>query len=124
MSQSKPFLQRFVRFWWVQLPFRASRFSSKLPFTFLDGLYMAAWPAVAAWAPLLVTDRRSCDRVVAPGIRKCLQRIVVVLMIAAIVGISSANLGLLFIVGFIFGDFFLHHTSWTAGRMAAERRFF
>ena len=34
-------------------------------------------------------------------------------MIAAIVGMSSANLGLLFIAGFIFGDFFLHHTSWT-----------
>lgn len=112
MSQSKPFLQWFVRFWWVQLPLRASRFSSKLPFTFLDGLYLAAWPAVASWAPLLALIAGLVIGWWHPGFEVVFSESLVVIMIAAIFGISSANLGLLFFVGFIFGDFFLHHTSW------------
>lgn len=113
MSQPKPVLERFVRFWWVQLPFRASRFSKKLPYSLLDGLYLAAWPAVAAWAPLLAVVTGLMIGWWHPGFESVFSESLVVLMIAAIVGMSSANLGLLFIVGFIFGDFFLQHTSWT-----------
>ncbi|UVI29381.1 hypothetical protein [Paenibacillus spongiae] len=113
MSQPKPGLQRFVRLWWVQLPFRASRLSKKLPYTFLDGLYLAAWPTVAAWAPLLTLFIGLVIGWWHPGFESVFSESLVVIMIAAIVGTSSANLGLLFLAGFIFGDFFLQHTSWT-----------
>jgi hypothetical protein len=113
MSQPKPVLERFVRLWWVQLPFRASWFSKKLPYTFLDGFYLAAWPVIAAWAPLLALLAGLMIGWWHPGFESVFSESLVVLMIAAIVGMSSANLGLLFIAGFIFGDFFLQHTSWT-----------
>ncbi|MDF2963136.1 MAG: hypothetical protein K0S39_4871, partial [Paenibacillus sp.] len=113
MSQPKPVFQQLVRFWWVQLPYRASRFSKKLPYTFLDGLYMAAWPVVAAWTPLLAFLTGLMIGWWHPGFESVFSESLVVLMIAAIVGLSSANLGMFFIVGFIAGDFFLQHTSWT-----------
>lgn len=113
MSQPKPVHERIVRFWWVQLPFRACRFSKKLPYTFLDGLYLAAWPTVAAWVPLLALMTGLVIGWWHLGFESVFSESLVMLMIAVIVGTSSANLGLLFIVGFSFGDFFLHHTSWT-----------
>lgn len=124
MSQPKPVLHWFVRFWWVLLPFRASRLSRKLPFTFLDGLYMAAWPAVAAWAPVLSLLTGLAVGWWHPGFESVFSESLVVLMICAIVGISSANLGLLFIAGFIFGDFFLYHISWTEVGWRRDEGFF
>ncbi len=74
--------------------------------------------------PSAVIVHRSVHRVVASGIRKRLQRIVGRAYDCAIVGISSANLGLLFIVGFIFGDFFLYHISWTEVGWRRDEGFF
>lgn len=110
---------RFLRhggLWlWAELPLRALRFSSRLGTALVDGSYLAAWHRIAALAPPVAFLAG-----VALGwshwtFRTAFSESLLILLIAAFVGVMSAHLGLMFTLGLAMGDLFLTYASWKAG---------
>jgi hypothetical protein len=47
-------MDKFLERWWVAIPGQLRRYSVYLSETWADGIYLTAWPSVAALAPLLL----------------------------------------------------------------------
>ena len=105
-------LERLALFWWVRLPLAVRRLSVGTTVTLLDGLYLAVWPRVAAMFPLLALVSGLLIGWRHWGFNVVFTESLVVMILATFVGIISAHLGLLFLCGFAFGDFFLAVTTW------------
>lgn len=105
------------RFWWVRLPLASRRLSRGLLVTLLDGIYLMAWPRVAASAtPLVVVAGFLLG--LHPGPDSTLQnpeafsQFLPVLILAVVVGALSGQLGAGFLIGYVVGDFFFATTGW------------
>ena len=105
------------RFWWVRLPLASRRLSRGLLAVLLDGIYLVAWPRVAALAtPLVVVAGFLLG--LHPGPDSTLQspeafsQFLPVLVLAVVVGALSGQLGAGFLTGYVAGDFFFATTGW------------
>jgi hypothetical protein len=105
-------LDRLAQFWWIRLPLAVQRVSVGTTVTLLDGLYLAIWPRVAAMLPLLALISGLLIGWRHWGFNVVFTESLVVMLLATTFGIISAHLGLLFVCGFAFGDFFLAVTIW------------
>jgi hypothetical protein len=109
-----PAVQWPVRPWWVWLPLVARRLSRGLLEALVDGLYLGVRPLVGALAPPLCLVLGFLCGWLHPGFSEVFSESLLVLALAAVIGTMSANLGLMFLAGFVLGDFLLAHRSWTA----------
>jgi hypothetical protein len=95
--------------WWLRLPAATRRKSESLFAIFVDGYYLVAWPAAAALAPVLLLLSGLVMGWQQAGFESAFSESMLLMMVIAIVGVLSANLGLYFTLGFALGHFLLWH---------------
>jgi hypothetical protein len=108
-------LTQLAEFWWIWLPLEARRLSAIAAVTLVDGLYLLGWPRIAGAAPLVALLAGLLVGWGHLGFTSVFSESLLVLALAVLLGVMSGNLGAAFLVGFVFGDFFLAHTAWTGG---------
>jgi hypothetical protein len=118
--RSRLFSPELVEFWWLGVPRRLRPYSAILSNAWSDGIYLTAWPRAAIllpavvllfgffegvthWSPLTVSNTSLSTTLVAVS----LMQIVHLLIIAAVLGSLSADLGLMLVVGFALGDYLI-----------------
>jgi len=105
---SDPTVNRFADFWWIRIPVWAARRIPK-PFGLVltDGVYLSAWPLLAAVAPPLALLLGLCFGWLrfAPGDTFTWSITVMALML--VVSSFGAALGAWLWLGYVIGDFFL-----------------
>jgi hypothetical protein len=96
-----------IGLWWMRVPAATRRVSRILPAILADGLYLSAWPRVAAIAPplALLLGLLLGWLHFAPGETFTFSILVMALML--LVSNFSAALGAWLWLGYVVGDFFL-----------------
>ena len=102
-----------VHYAWIRLPLVARRLSGKLTRALVDGHYLTAWPPAAAVLPPIALLAGLFIGWQHWGFTVVFSESMVVMIGAAVLGILSGHLGVLFVVGFALGDFFLSDTPWS-----------
>lgn len=105
-------MEQLTKLWWFSLPKYTLRVSKSLTTIVTDGMYLYAFKRLRAVAPIIALllgfvigwQQLTFDRVFSESLW--------VLLIVVVIGIISGQLGLMFLVGFIFGDFFFAHPEW------------
>lgn len=105
-------IEKLTEMWWIRLPLAVRRVAVRPVLILVDGLYLTAWPTVAALLPALSLLLGLVLGAFHPGFRDVFSQSWPVLILAVVLGIFSGHLGALFLAGFAFGDFFLFHTEW------------
>lgn len=105
-------VERLTELWWIRLPQTVRRLAVRPVLVLVDGLYLTAWPRVAAFLPPLALLLGLIFGAAHPGFRDVFSQSWPVLILAVLLGIFSGHLGALFLAGFAVGDFFLFHTEW------------
>lgn len=103
----------WVALWWVHLPAAARRLSSILADALTDGYYLVAFRPLGALAPPVALLIGLWFGWFTPGFSEVFTESLFFLLVAAVLGVLSGNLGVLFVIGFAFGDFFIAHPEWT-----------
>src|SRR5438067_412473 len=111
-STAQPF-DKFLERWWVAVPGRLRRYSVYLSETWADGIYLTAWPMVAAMAPLvlllfgLLEGASHWSLLISfPGeVPITFTQLLLLMVLTAAVSALSANLGLALVLGYALGDF-------------------
>ena len=127
-STIQPF-DKFLETWWVAVTGRLRQYSVYLSETWADGIYLTAWPKVAALAPpvllfvgllegifhwsLLINDT-----IPSPGeISLTFTQLLPLMVLVAAVSALSTNFGLVLVLGYALGDFLIagFHFTYAAG---------
>jgi hypothetical protein len=98
---------RVTWLWWVSLVLAARRLSTGLATILADGLYLVAWPGLAAVASPLALLLGGALGATHPGYDLAFSESVPLLLLIVVLGTFSGHLGLLFLAGYALGDFFL-----------------
>lgn len=104
---------RLVDLAWVRLPLAGRYVSRSLAHKAADGQYLAAWPLAGALLPPLALLLGLGIGWQHWGFAAVFSESMAVMMVACALGLASAQLGLLFVVGFALGDFFLSGLGWS-----------
>ncbi|HEX2035162.1 MAG TPA: pre-toxin TG domain-containing protein, partial [Chloroflexota bacterium] len=80
-----------------------------------DGVYLLAWPRVAAVASPLALLLGLVFGALHPGYRIAFSESLPLLVLMVVLGTVSGHLGVLFLAGYAFGDFSLAAGEWAAG---------
>lgn len=118
MSPLDALAGRLSDWWWARLPLLVLRLFTRVAVAMVDGLYLAAWPRVGALAPPLALLAGLALGWGHWTFDIAFSESLLILCLAAALGVLSAHLGLLFTIGFAVGDFFLADTPWTSLRFA------
>lgn len=102
-----------IQLFWVSWPVESRRLSKTMPVHTTDGLYLTAWPWAAAILPPAAIVLGVAYGWGKWGFQWSFTESLSFLLIALILGLSSANLGVLFLAGFAFAHFFLG-TDWVS----------
>src|SRR5437588_173912 len=127
-STIQPF-DRFLETWWVAVTGRLRQYSVYLSETWADGVYLTAWPKVAALAPLALLfiglvegifhwSLLINDTIASPGeISLTFTQLLPLMVLVAAVSALSANFGLVLVLGYALGDFLIagFHFTYAAG---------
>lgn len=92
---------------WVEIPIRAQRISNTLTDVLLDGFYLAAFPGLSVALHVLVLVGGFASGWLHPGFRTVFSESMFFMIVAGAIGMLSARMGLLFVISFAIGDFFL-----------------
>jgi hypothetical protein len=118
-KQSETSITRFVDFWWIQIPGKLRAYSKTLWAVWSDGVYLTAWPRMAAilvfavfafgffeggthWSMLSLNGYGLASGFHSASFAQMLP----LMTLAVLLGSFSANLGLMLVIGFALGDFF------------------
>lgn len=101
-----PATKWLIQLWWNLLPLQANRISRILSMILVDGLYLAVWPRVAAFAPLLSLFLGLLAGWFRFGAVSVFTQSIVILFLVIILGFISSQLGFLFVFGYAILDFF------------------
>lgn len=108
-----PPLVRIADLIWVSLPLRLRRFSGGLAVAGVDGLYIAARPALGAFAPIAAAGGGFLVGALHPGFEVVPTEALWLIVLIAVVGTLSGALGLYLTVGYAAGDLMLgEHPAW------------
>jgi len=132
-QRPKTFADRFVNFWWVEIPLKVRRYSTLLSAAWSDGIYLTAWPRVATILVLalflfgfaegathwsyrtIVGTNGFAGNVLAPmatandwggPTHLVFADNLLLLMIGVAFGTLSANLGITLVIGYAVGNLF------------------
>lgn len=132
-QRPKTFADRFVNFWWVEIPLKLRRYSTLLGAAWSDGIYLTAWPRLATilvfavlmfgfaegathWSfRTIVGTNGFAGNVLAPmatandwggPTHLVFADNLLLLMIGVAFGTLSANLGITLVIGYAVGDLF------------------
>ncbi len=116
-SASLPY-DSFLENWWVAIPASLRRYSLYLSETWADGIYLTAWPIVALVAPFAtflfslvegVTHWNLLinDTVLGGNPAVTFTELLPFMVLTAVAGAISANLGLMMVLGYAIGDFLI-----------------
>jgi hypothetical protein len=97
-----------IRLWWERLPLAVGRLSRTLLLVMSEGLYLVAWPTVAAFAPLVTLLAGLLVGWQRFGAETVFTQSVVILFLAVIFGFMGAQLGMMFVAGYAVADFILY----------------
>ncbi|MDR6226335.1 hypothetical protein [Desmospora profundinema] len=100
-------IKRLTEFFWIRLSLWGLYGSRTMPLTMTDGIHLTAWPRWGALAPPVALLTGLLFGWFHLGYEYVYSESILFLTIAVILGIFSAHLGLMFLVGFIFGEFVL-----------------
>ncbi len=118
-SSTAQLFDKFLESWWVAVPGRLRRYSIYLSETWADGIYLTAWPMVAALAPLLLLlfgllegashwSLLINDTIPSLGeVPLAFTQLLPLMVLTAAVSALSANLGLALVLGYALGDFLI-----------------
>ncbi len=118
-SSTAQLFDKSLERWWVAVPGRLRRYSVYLSETWADGIYLTAWPMVAALAPLLLLlfgllegathwSLLINDTIPLPGeVPITFTQLLPLMVLTAAVSALSANLGLALVLGYALGDFLI-----------------
>ena len=118
-SSTAQLFDKFLERWWVAVPGRLRRYSVYLSATWADGIYLTAWPMVAALAPLLLLlfgllegashwSLLINDTIPSFGeVPLTFTQLLPLMVLTAAVSALSANLGLALVLGYALGDFLI-----------------
>jgi hypothetical protein len=106
-------LEQTDHVWWVRLPRAGARVSSNLGATLVDGWWLALVRVLGAVATPIAFAAGLLIGWKHPGFTTLPSESLTLLVVFTVVGLASAHLGLVLLGGFVVGDFFLAHTSWT-----------
>jgi hypothetical protein len=98
--------------WWIRLPQSARRLALRPVLALVDGLFIAVWPRLAAVLSPVALFLGLLLGAFHPGFDRVFSESWLMLILAVLFGVFSANLGAFFLAGFALGDFFLFHTAW------------
>jgi hypothetical protein len=108
-----PWLNGLIQLFWIKPALWGRYVSRTMPMNILDGIQLTVWPKIAAFVPLVVLLIGLLFGWAQLGFESIYSESFVFLLIAIMIGFFSANLGLMFLVGFVFGEFFLA-LDWTS----------
>lgn len=92
---------------WVDFPLKARVLSEAVAAILVDGIYLASFPVVAiAITPLALLGGFLVGWL-HPGFATVFSESMLIMIVVGVLGVLSARLGLLFVLGFVAGDFFL-----------------
>lgn len=100
-------LKLLAYLWWVKVPVAVHSVSAGASAAILDGIYLNAWPRVAALAPpasLLAGLMIGWGHL---GFQTVFSESMALMVLAAIIGVCGGGLGAWFVAGFVLGDFVL-----------------
>ncbi len=112
-------LDKFLERWWVVVPGRLRQYSVYLSVAWADGIYLTAWPIVAALAPVVLLlfgllegathwSLLINDSITFPGeVAITFTQLLPFMVLTAAVSALSANLGLALVLGYALGDFLI-----------------
>jgi hypothetical protein len=105
-------MQTLAKIWWAGLPrlFRRAAITPAAALT--DGLYITLAPPAAAFLPPSVFGLGLLFGWLHPGFQNVFSESLPFLIVAVLIGILSANLGAMFLIGFAIGDYFLFYPGW------------
>lgn len=92
--------QRVVSLWWERLPRAGGRVAGSLPSFLIDGVYLVAWPRLAAALPPLALVLGALSGWLGLGADTIFTQSAAALSLAIGLGYLSAQLGLLFTLGY------------------------
>lgn len=103
--------------WWRHIPIGTRRVSRTLSITLADGLYLSAWPKIAAFAPPLTlltgfflgwSHFAPGNMLPSPFLRvETFTYSLIIMALMLIIGTLSSGLGAWLVLGYAIGDFFL-----------------
>ncbi len=97
-----------IELWWERVPLLAGRISRALSMALAEGLYLAAWPRVAAFAPLIPLVLGLLAGWHRFGAEQVFTQSMLILSLAVVFGFLSSQMGALFVLGYAVADFFLY----------------
>jgi hypothetical protein len=113
-APAAPLLTRLADLVWVDVPLALRRFSAGLAVVAVDGLYLAARPAVGLAVPSAALVLGLLAGAFHPGFELVFTEALWLLMLVAAVGAASGAAGLYLTLGFVLGDLLLGaHPGWT-----------
>lgn len=92
---------------WVIIPFRMRVLSEAVAAILVDGIYLASFPVIGIVTTPLALLGGFLVGWLHPGFATVFSESMLIMMVVGVLGVLSARLGLLFVVGFAAGDFFL-----------------
>ena len=101
-----------TQFWWVTLPRFVRRVAITPALALTDGIYVAAFPAVSAFLSPLLLLLGFLFGSLSIGYDRVFSESLFLLLLTVFLGILSGHLGLMFLIGFAVGDYFLFEPKW------------
>lgn len=109
MSTNKGRGDSLSRFWWQRLPEIASRLSREFSLILSDGMYLTFWPLLGRVMPLAALFLGLICGWLRLGGEDVFTQSAATITLALVLGFTSGQLGVLFVAGYIFGDFVLYN---------------
>ncbi len=119
---------KFLESWWLTIPGRLRQYSVYLSETWADGIYLTAWPNVAALAPLVLLcfgvlegafhwSFLINDTIASSGeVPVTFTQLLPLMVLTAAVSALSTNFGLVLVLGYALGDFLIAGFGLTYGQ--------
>ncbi len=107
-TKSPSVIDPLITFWWRKVPLAVGKVSRTLSLALIEGLYIVAWPTLAAFAPLGILIFGFLAGWLRFGAEEVFTQSAIVLVSAITVGLISGHFGAMFVIGYSLADFIIY----------------
>ncbi len=112
-------MSELARLWFVSIPRHCAKYSRALAYLLADGHFLMSRVAVAAIATPVCFALGLLAGASSIGYDRVFTESLLLMVVAAAIGFLATGLGVAFVVGFAFGDFFIGDRTWSASLYTA-----